>query len=146
MALFKFTEAILQGQPIDIYNHGQMARDFTYIDDIVEGIARLCPRPPIAEREGEGVNKLFNIGRGKPIALLVFVECLETALGIKAQYNLMPMQAGDVISTWADVSALEKWTGFLPKVDIQDGVSQFVSWYRDYYKVPIAQKNFPVGR
>ena len=135
MALFKFTQAILQGGPIDIYNNGQMARDFTYIDDIVEGIALLRCNPPAAAKEGEGVNKLFNIGRGKPIKLLDFVDCLEKALGIKAQYNFLPLQAGDVVSTWADVSALAQWTGFSPQVDVADGVSRFVAWYRDYYQI-----------
>ncbi|SDT05863.1 UDP-glucuronate 4-epimerase [Pseudomonas sp. Z003-0.4C(8344-21)] len=135
MALFKFTQAILQGEPIDIYNNGQMARDFTYIDDIVEGIARLCPKPPVPAKEGEGVNKLFNIGRGRPIELLDFVDYLEKALGIKAQYNFLPLQAGDVVSTWADVSALADWTGFSPQVDVADGVSRFVAWYRDYYQI-----------
>ncbi|MFJ2484757.1 NAD-dependent epimerase [Pseudomonas sp. NPDC087639] len=135
MALFKFTEAILQGRPIDIYNHGQMARDFTYVDDIVESIVRLCPKPPVADKEGEGVNRIFNIGRGSPVALLDFVDCLETALGTKAQRNFMPMQAGDVINTWADVSALAEWIGFSPQVEVEAGVAQFVKWYRDYYQV-----------
>jgi UDP-glucuronate 4-epimerase len=134
MALFKFTQAILQGEPIDIYNNGQMARDFTYIDDIVEGIARLCPKPPVPEKVGEGVNKLFNIGRGRPVELLDFVDCLEKALGVKAQYNFLPLQAGDVVSTWADVSELAQWTGFSPQVDVEEGVSRFVAWYRDYYQ------------
>jgi len=135
MALFKFTQAILQGEPIDIYNNGQMARDFTYIEDIVEGITRLCAKPPVAAKEGEGVNKLFNIGRGKPIALLDFVACLENVLGVKAQYNFLPLQAGDVVSTWADVSALAQWTGFAPQVDVKDGVTEFVAWYREYYQM-----------
>lgn len=135
MALFKFTQAILQGEPIDIYNNGQMARDFTYIDDIVEGIALLRCKPPAAAKEGEGVNKLFNIGRGRPVALMDFVDCLEKALGFKAQYNFLPLQAGDVVSTWADVSALAQWTGFAPQVDVKDGVTEFVAWYRDYYQM-----------
>lgn len=135
MALFKFTEAILQGRPIDIYNQGQMARDFTYVDDVVESIVRLCPKPPAPEKEASGVNRIFNLGRGKPVALLDFVDCLEQALGIKAQRNLLPMQAGDVIKTWADVSALEQWIGFSPRVEVAEGVAQFVSWYRQYYRI-----------
>jgi UDP-glucuronate 4-epimerase len=135
MALFKFTEAILQGRPIDIYNHGQMARDFTYVDDIVDGIVRLCPKPPVPDKKEEGVNRIFNIGRGMPIALLDFVDCLEAALGIKAQRNFLPMQAGDVVSTWADVSALADWVGFSPQVEVEAGVAQFVSWYRSFYSV-----------
>lgn len=135
MALFKFTEAILQGRPIDIYNQGQIARDFTYVDDIVESIARLCPKPPVPANAGEGVNRIFNLGRGKPVALLDFVDCLEQALGIKARRNMLPMQAGDVIKTWADVSALAQWIGFSPHVEVEEGVAQFVGWYRQYYRI-----------
>jgi UDP-glucuronate 4-epimerase len=135
MALFKFTEAILQRRPIDIYNQGQMARDFTYVDDVVESIVRLCPKPPVPNKEGEGSHRIFNLGRGRPIALLDFVDCLETALGIKAQRNLLPMQAGDVVKTWADVSALADWIGFSPQVEVEAGVEQFVRWYREYYRV-----------
>ncbi|MGL6244442.1 NAD-dependent epimerase [Pseudomonas sp.] len=135
MALFTFTEAMLKGRPIDIYNHGQMARDFTYVDDIVEGIVRLCPKPPVPEKGANGVNRIFNIGRGKPVALLDFVECLESALGIKAQRNFLPMQPGDVVQTWADVSALADWVGFSPHVEVEAGVRQFVQWYRDFYQV-----------
>lgn len=135
MALFKFTEAILQGRPIDIYNQGQMARDFTYVDDVVESIVRLCPKPPVPNKEGEGSHRIFNLGRGRPIALLDFVDCLETALGINAQRNLLPMQAGDVIKTWADVSALADWIGFSPQVEVKVGVAEFVRWYREYYRV-----------
>jgi len=134
MALFKFTEAILKGQPIEVFNHGQMARDFTYIDDIVEGIARLRTKPPLANHESGGANRLFNIGRGQPIALLDFIECLESALGIKAQRNNLPMQAGDVIKTWADVSALADWVDFHPQVSVETGVAQFVDWYRHFYQ------------
>ena len=135
MALFTFTEAMLKGRPIDIYNHGQMARDFTYVDDIVESIARLLAKPPVPDKEANGVNRIFNIGRGKPVALLDFVECLEAALGITAQRNYLPMQPGDVVKTWADVSALADWVGFSPQVEVEEGVRQFAQWYRDFYKV-----------
>ncbi len=135
MALFTFTEAMLKGRPIDIYNHGQMARDFTYVDDIVESIARLLAKPPVPDKEANGVNRIFNIGRGKPVALLDFVECLEAALGITAQRNYLPMQPGDVVKTWADVSALADWVGFSPQVEVDAGVKQFVTWYRDFYQV-----------
>jgi UDP-glucuronate 4-epimerase len=135
MALFKFTEAMLKGLPIDIYNQGQMARDFTYIDDIVESITRLRPRPPVSSQEGQGVNRLFNIGRGMPVALLEFVECLETALGMKARRNFMPLQAGDVVKTWADVSALAEWVDFSPQVTLETGVGEFVKWYRHFYQL-----------
>jgi UDP-glucuronate 4-epimerase len=134
MALFKFTDAILQGRPIDIYNHGQMARDFTYVDDIIESIVRLRLKPPVPDKEGDGVNRIFNIGRGMPVALLDFVECLEVALNLKAQRNFLPMQAGDVVKTWADVSALADWVGFSPQVEIEAGVRQFVNWYRHFYQ------------
>lgn len=135
MALFKFTEAILQGRPIDVYNQGQMARDFTYVDDVVESIVRLCPKPPIPDTDAKGRHRIFNLGRGRPIALLDFVDCLETALGIKAQRNLLPMQAGDVVKTWADISALADWIGFSPQVEVEVGVAEFVKWYRQYYRV-----------
>ncbi|MGE8186329.1 NAD-dependent epimerase [Pseudomonas sp. NPDC086278] len=135
MALFKFTEAMLKGEPVDIYNHGQMARDFTYIDDIVEGIVRLLPKPPVPDKEGAGVNRLFNIGRGLPMPLLDFVDCLEAALGLKARRNFLPMQTGDVVQTWADVSALADWVGFAPGVSVETGVARFVAWYRGFYQV-----------
>lgn len=134
MALFKFTDAILNDRPIDLYNEGLMSRDFTYIDDIVESIVRLRPRPPLPENAGEGVNRIFNIGRGTPVALLDFVECLEVALGRPARRNLMPMQAGDVHRTWADVSALAQWVDFRPHVTVEAGVGQFVKWYRHFYQ------------
>lgn len=135
MALFKFTEAILKGQPIDLYNQGEMARDFTYIDDIVESIARLRTRPPLPPASGEGCNRLFNIGRGQPVALLDFVDCLESALDRQATRNFLPLQAGDVVRTWADVSALTQWIDFHPQVSVATGVGEFVQWYRRFYQV-----------
>ncbi|QVW21535.1 NAD-dependent epimerase [Pseudomonas hormoni] len=135
MALFKFTQAILNDKPIDLYNQGLMSRDFTYIDDIVESIVRLRPRPPLPEGAGEGVNRIFNIGRGVPVALLDFVDCLESALDRQAQRNLLPMQAGDVLRTWADVSALAQWVDFRPQVSVEAGVAQFVKWYRHFYQI-----------
>lgn len=135
MALFKFTEAIIKGLPIDIYNHGQMSRDFTYIDDIVESIARLRSKPPVSNGPGDGANRIFNIGRGQPVPLLEFVDCLESALGIKAQRNFLPLQAGDVVKTWADVSALAEWVDFRPQVTVETGVAEFVKWYRHFYQI-----------
>ena len=135
MALFKFTEAIIKGLPIDIYNDGQMSRDFTYIDDIVESIARLRSKPPVPNTPGDGVNRIFNIGRGQPVPLLEFVDCLESTLGIKAQRNFMPLQAGDVIKTWADISALAEWVDFRPQVTVETGVAEFVKWYRHFYQI-----------
>lgn len=135
MALFRFTEAIIKGLPIDIYNHGQMSRDFTYIDDIVESIARLRSKPPVPNGPEDGVNRIFNIGRGQPMPLLEFVDCLEAALGIKAQRNFLPLQAGDVVKTWADVSALAEWVDFRPQVTVETGVAEFVKWYRHFYQI-----------
>lgn len=139
MALFKFTQAILNGKPIDIYNNGLMSRDFTYIDDIVEGIVRLrlCPPPVPAGTTPEVRSKVYNIGRGAPVKLLDFVDCLEAALGIKAIRNYLPMQPGEVLQTWADVSELAQLIDFLPKVTIEAGVKHFVEWYRDYFKVTL---------
>jgi UDP-glucuronate 4-epimerase len=134
MALFKFTEAMLQGRAIDLYNQGEMARDFTHIDDIVEAIFRLLDKPPALSDE-RGTNRLFNIGRGSPVALMSFVECLEQALGIKAQRRYLPMQEGDVLKTWADVSALARCIDFSPQVPIEQGVQAFVQWYREFYQL-----------
>ena len=134
MALFKFTDAIIKGLPIDLYNQGQMARDFTYIDDIVESIARLRPKPPLSDGPGDGANRIFNIGRGTPVALLDFVECLESALDREARRNFLPLQAGDVVKTWADVSALAQWVDFRPQVTVEAGVAEFVKWYRHFYQ------------
>ena len=134
MALFKFTRAMLEGQPIEIYNHGQMARDFTYIDDIVESILRLRQKPPRPDA-GQPPCQLFNIGRGQPVRLLAFVECLENALGIKARRKYLPLQAGDVLETWADVDSLTRWIDFSPSTPLAHGVAAFVGWYRDFYRV-----------
>ena len=135
MALFKFTQAIIKGQPIDVYNAGQMSRDFTYIDDIVEGIVRLRCRPPTKD-DGQGApSRLYNIGRGEPVKLLHFIECIEGALGIQAQKNELPMQPGEVLRTWADVSELADLIDFRPAVSVEAGVGRFVEWYRDFYNV-----------
>ena len=124
----------INGQPIDIYNRGEMARDFTYIDDIVESIARLRTRPPVPPAPDRGCNRLFNIGRGEPVALLDFVDCLESALDRQATRHFMPLQAGDVVKTWADVSALTAWIDFRPQVSVATGVGEFVKWYRRFYQ------------
>jgi len=141
MALFKFTEAMLSGRPIDIYNHGLMARDFTYIDDIVESLLRLRLKPPQAEA-GTPPCQLFNIGRGQPVRLLDFVGCLEQALGIQARRNYLPLQPGDVLETWADVSSLARWIDFSPGISLEHGVSRFVSWYRDFYRLQLPSQAF----
>lgn len=133
MALFKFTEAMLAGRPIDIYNHGLMGRDFTYIDDIVESLLRLRLKPPVVDA-GKPPCQVFNIGRGQPVRLLDFVDCLENALGIEARRNYLPLQPGDVLETWADVSSLASWIDFSPSISLEHGVGRFVSWYRGFYR------------
>lgn len=147
MALFKFTQAILNGDPIDIYNHGEMWRDFTYVDDLVRGIAALCDCPPPAPSvdrpaplAGDSLSavapwRVVNIGNADQVKLSDFVDILEEKLGRPAKRNMMPMQPGDVPSTWADVGLLRALTGEAPKTKIHDGVAAFVDWYRDYYGV-----------
>jgi UDP-glucuronate 4-epimerase len=145
MALFLFTKAILEGRAIDVFNHGQMQRDFTYVDDIVEGVIRVMDRvatPDAAYRADEpdpGTShapfRVFNIGNHNPVPLLDFIGCIEDALGRKAEKNLLPLQDGDVPATYADVDALAQWTGFAPATDIRTGIGRFVEWYRSYYKV-----------
>jgi UDP-glucuronate 4-epimerase len=125
MAPMKFAQAILSGQPIDIYNYGRMQRDFTYVDDIVEGVAR------IAEKPGAGY-RLFNIGSATPVELLEFVGELESALGKRARKRFLPMQAGDVVATYADVEDLAHFTGYRPSTSLRDGVDSFAKWYLDY--------------
>ena len=144
MALFLFTKAILEGRAIDVYNHGRMQRDFTFVDDIVEGVIRVLDRPATAdpayraELPDPGTSnapyRVFNIGNHDPVPLLDFIACIEEALGRKAQMNLLPLQDGDVPATYADVSGLSDWTGFTPATDIRTGIGRFVEWYRGYYK------------
>lgn len=142
MALFKFVRAILKGEPIDIYNQGQLSRDFTHIDDIIEGIVRIADRPPAGDAHWQGQTdaspapyRLFNIGNGSPVRLLDFVEAIETALGKPAVRNLLPMQPGDVLATWADTESLFEATGYRPRVALKEGVESFVDWYKAYYRI-----------
>lgn len=143
MALFKFTRAMLAGDAIDVYNHGNMRRDFTYVDDLVEGIARLIEVPPSEDNRAEPDSlspvapwRVVNIGNGNSVPLGDFIEAIEEALGIPAKRNLMDMQPGDVPATWADASLIEALTGGpLPRTDLKAGVRAFVDWYRDYYAV-----------
>jgi UDP-glucuronate 4-epimerase len=145
MALFLFTKAILEGRPIDVFNHGQMQRDFTYVDDIVEGVIRVLDRVATADPAYQSDTpdpgtsnapfRIFNIGNHDPVPLLDFIGCIEEALGRKAEKNLLPLQDGDVPATYADVDTLTAWTGFKPATDIRTGIGRFVAWYRDYYKV-----------
>lgn len=135
MALFKFVRATLAGEPIDVYNHGNMARDFTYVDDIVEGVVRVMGVPLSASDGGPVPHRVFNIGRGQPVQLVDFIAAIEQATGQVAVRNMMPMQPGDVPVTWADTSALFAATGYRPEVTMEDGVARFVDWYRRYYRV-----------
>jgi len=143
MALFLFTKAILEDRPIDVYNYGRMQRDFTYIDDVVEGMIRILERIPRPNPEWNGDTpdpassrapyRLYNLGNSAPAELLRFIEAIEKVLGRKARKNHLPLQAGDVPATCADVSLLERETGFRPRVSIEEGISRFVEWFREYY-------------
>ncbi|MFN9193531.1 MAG: NAD-dependent epimerase [Pseudomonadota bacterium] len=145
MALFLFTKAILEGRPIEVFNHGRMQRDFTYVDDIVEGVVRVldktaAPDPAFrADRPDPATSsapyRVFNIGNHDPVPLLEFIGCIEDALGRKADKLLLPLQDGDVPATYADVDALRDWVGFAPATDIRTGIGRFVDWYRGYYRV-----------
>lgn len=145
MAYYKFTQKILSGETIDVYNNGDLMRDFTYIDDIVEGIVRLMDKPPVPNNTFDDQNpdpsissapyRLYNIGNHSPVKLMEFIETLENLLGQKAVKNFLPMQPGDVYATYADVSDLKKVCGFEPKTNLKTGLERFVTWYRDYYKV-----------
>ena len=145
MALFLFTKAILEEKPIDVFNHGMMKRDFTYIDDIVEGIYRLINHIPKPNNSWDALNpdpsfskapyKVFNIGNNQPVELNYFIESIEKALGKKAIKNLLPLQPGDVVETYANVDHLKDEVGFKPDTKIEDGIQSFVDWYRDYYKI-----------
>jgi UDP-glucuronate 4-epimerase len=143
MALFLFTKAILEGRPIDVFNHGQMVRDFTFIDDIVEGVIRVLDKPATAASSFDAANpdpavsnvpyRLFNIGNSQPTPLMEYIEAIESALGLKAEKRFLPMQAGDVPATSADTQALVDWVGFKPSTPVREGVQRFVEWYRSFY-------------
>jgi len=145
MALFLFTKAILEGRPIDVFNHGNMQRDFTYIDDIVEGVIRVMDRSAVANPAYDALAadpatsnvpyRVFNIGNNNPVQLLDFIGAIENALGMKAEKRLLPLQDGDVPATYANTDLLNDWVGFVPGTSVEDGVGRFVAWYRDYYKV-----------
>jgi UDP-glucuronate 4-epimerase len=132
MALSLFTQAILNGEPIRVYNYGRMRRDFTYVDDIVEGVLRVLERPPSTESTPY---KIFNIGNNKPVELLDFIACLEEALGKRASKEFLPLQDGDVPETYADTQALNQWVGYVPTTEITQGIGKYVDWYRSYYGV-----------
>ena len=132
MALFKFADAMRAGAPIDVYNHGQMVRDFTYIDDIVEGVIRVLDKVATPSKTAAPY-RLFNIGNGQPTPLRDYIAALELAMGMTAQKNMMEMQPGDVPATNADTSALREWVGFAPDTAVDVGVDRFVEWYLNYY-------------
>lgn len=144
MALFLFTKAILEGKPIDVYNHGKMKRDFTYVDDIVEAISRLVAKPTTPNPQWDGYHpdpatsfapyRIFNIGNNKPVELLRYIEIIEECTGKKAIKNFMPLQDGDVPETFADVAELMRAVDFKPDTPIEKGVKNFVDWYRSFYK------------
>ena len=145
MALFLFTKAILENKPIQVYNHGKMQRDFTYIDDIIEGIFRVIENPATEGENRDAQNpdpscslapyKVYNIGNSAPVQLMDFIGALEKKLGKEAVKEFMPMQAGDVPATWADTQDLEKDLGYKPSTDVQTGINNFVDWYRQFFGV-----------
>jgi UDP-glucuronate 4-epimerase len=134
MALFLFTKAMIEGRTIDVFNHGEMARDFTYVDDIVEGMNRLLHKAPSQSNEkSTAPYQLFNIGYGSPVNLMDFIHEIEKNLEIEAEKNFMDIQPGDVPKTWADVEPLNNLTGFRPQVSVREGVKKFIKWYKKYY-------------
>ena len=146
MALFKFTKGILEGTPIDIYNNGEMYRDFTFVTDLVRGIRLLVDTPPARPECADDIAtydslspaapfRVVNIGNSDKVRLMDFVEAIETECGREAMKNFMPMQKGDVPATWADATLLKELTGYQPQTDVKEGIRQFVAWYRDYYEV-----------
>jgi UDP-glucuronate 4-epimerase len=146
MALFKFTRGILEGTPIDIYNHGEMHRDFTYVSDLVRGLRLLIDQPPVRPESAEAIApwdslspaapwRVVNIGNSDKVRLMDFVTAIEQECGREAVKNFMPMQAGDVPATWADATLLRELTGYAPQTPFREGVREFVAWYRDYYNI-----------
>ena len=145
MAYYKFTKAIFEGKPIDVYNDGNMRRDFTYIDDIVDGVVRVLERPPKGHlafdesrpdpARSKAPYRIYNIGNNRPVALMRFIEVLEGVIGKTAVKNYLPLQPGDVLETYADIEELVRDTGFAPRTPIEEGLPTFVRWYREYHKV-----------
>jgi UDP-glucuronate 4-epimerase len=145
MALFLFTKAILENRPIDVFNHGDMKRDFTYIDDIVTGVIKVMDHLPKGDPAWNGKDpdpsrsrapyKVYNIGNNSPVGLLDFIEAIERSIGKEAEKNFLPMQPGDVPATWADVDDLVKDIGYAPSIKIREGVERFVKWYLEFFKI-----------
>ena len=150
MAMLKFTHKMVAGEEIDVYNHGKHRRDFTYIDDIVDGVVRVLDKPPKGNAEWDGKNpdpasspapwKIYNIGNQKPIELMAYIKAIEKHLGIKAKINFLPLQAGDVPETYADIEDLMTDVNYRPKMDLDQGVKNFVDWYKDYYQTSVNPK------
>jgi UDP-glucuronate 4-epimerase len=146
MALFLFTKAILEDRPIDVFNEGRMQRDFTYVDDIAEGVVRVLAKAPVPDPTWSGEHpdpgtsrapyRIYNIGNDQPVELLRYIEVLERCLGKRARMNFLPIQPGDVPATRADIADLAREFGYRPRIPVEDGVARFVDWYRDYYRVP----------
>jgi UDP-glucuronate 4-epimerase len=145
MALFLFTKAILEDKPIDVFNHGKMRRDFTYVDDIAEGVIRVIDSPPSGNPKWSGKTpdpscskapyKIYNIGNSSPVELMDFIQAIEQALGKQAEKNMLPIQPGDVPATWADVTDLVEDLDYQPDTTIQDGVERFIAWYKEFYNI-----------
>jgi len=145
MALFLFTKKILAGEPIDVFNYGKHRRDFTYIDDIVEGVVRVIdkvaePEPTFDTSASDPANsyapyRVYNIGNNEPVELMTFIETIEEAIGKKAEKNMMGMQDGDVVATYADIDELTRAVGFKPATPLSEGIPKFVNWYREYHKL-----------
>ena len=143
MALFLFTKAMLEGRPIQVFNNGQMTRDFTYVDDIIESVIRLLDKPAVPDPAFDSASpdpatswaphRVFNIGNSNPTPLMTYVEAIEQALGVTADKQYLPLQPGDVPATSADTSLLEAWVGFKPNTSVREGVGRFVAWYKEYY-------------
>src|SRR5690606_35694050 len=141
---FLFTKAIVEGKPIKVFNNGEMKRDFTYIDDIVKGVIKVIDNVAKANPEWKAISpqpnsskapyKIYNIGNSKPVNLMDFIECIEKELNITAQKEFMPLQPGDVVTTWADTTDLEKELGYHPSTEIEKGIKEFVRWYCNYHK------------
>jgi len=156
MALFKFTQAIVRGEPIEVFNHGQMRRDFTFIDDIVEGVVRTLDHVAVPDGTWSGASpdpssssapyRVYNIGNNDAVELMHVIELLEHYLGRKAEKRMLPMQAGDVPATYANVDDLARDVGFRPRTPIADGLRRFVDWYTEYYEVPAATTTAPRQR
>ena len=148
MAYFKFVRAIERNQPINVFNYGNMQRDFTYIDDVIEGIVRVIHQPPTINIDSEHIKsryKIYNIGNNKPVDLLTFIEVIESAIDKQAIKNFLPMQPGDVPRTYADVDDLIKDVGFKPTTTIEEGINKFVRWYQDFYNSPLSQQFIQVA-